>query len=111
MFESLIDTKNGVAGLIASLVVVLALQLMLRVGEFVWKIIKKKSELSEKTVQKLIVTVESNTDAIKKLESRVGDIDKIRLDLRRSYAAIKFMAGDKWKDVRSVIMGDEDLPS
>jgi hypothetical protein len=99
--DELINTKNGIAGLIASLVVILALQLMWRVFEFCWGLLKKKTSVTDKNMKDLIETVQQNTVQMK----------KIHLDLRRSFKAIKFMSGDKWNKVRSAMMGDEDLPS
>lgn len=109
--EELINTKNGIAGLIASLVVIVALHLVWRVFEFIWGLLKKKQGATEKTLKDLVTAVELNTKELKEIKRDMGDLPKLRLDLRRSFRAIKFMSGDKWSKVRSAMMGNEDLPS
>lgn len=112
--EGLITTSQGIPALLASIAVVLAAHLVFKMGELAWTFLKKKNELSEQTVEKLTTALQINTQAVKNLEARLNDIEKnlaeipkFKLDLRRIFSAVKYISGDKWADIRKVIMEDE----
>lgn len=114
----LLNTKEGIPALLASIAVIMSLHLIFKMGEFVWEIIKKKNEVSEKSIENLNEAIQANTKAVQHLEMKIQDIEKnlseipkFKLDLRRLFTAIKFMSGENWKEVRSVIMDEEDLSS
>lgn len=116
MEEFLIDTKHGVPTLLATIAVVLCLHLLAKIGEFAWDLFKKKSELSEQSVQKLTTALEINTQAVTKLECRIQEVEaelseipKFKQDLRRLFSAVKSMAGDDWASIRKHIMEDENF--
>lgn len=69
------NTGTGLSGLLASLCVLLALQIVIKVGEFLWKTHKEKMQLSDETVKKLSVCVEQNTQAIDYLQDRLKSIE------------------------------------
>lgn len=107
--EKLFSLQYGVGGIC----VLLTLMVLVRVGEFVWKILQKREELSEKTVRDLTQAVVDNTAETKSLGQRIvhletslGEVGKLKLDVRRSYAAIRQLAGDRWPAIRDEIMKD-----
>lgn len=111
----LLDTKHGIPTLLATIAVVLCLHLILKVGEFVFDILKKKNEISEQSVSNLTTALGVATKAVDKLECRIAEVEKdlseipkFKLDLRRLFSAVKFVAGDEWPKVRKHIM-DEDF--
>lgn len=108
-----IDKEHGMSGLLASIAVILALHLVVRVGKFLWDMKVEKEKLSERTVKDLVSTVEDNTKTVeqlshelRKVEAALADIPKIKLDLRRLYSAIKIVAGDDWPAIRAEITQD-----
>lgn len=108
-----LDTESAPA-LLASIVVILAAQLLFRVIEFLWGFYKKKDELSEKSIEKLTAAMNTNTEAVKGLETRIKDVEqhisampKFKQDQRRLFTAVKIMAGDEWPAIRKVIMDDD----
>ena len=86
--DNLLDAHYG----LPAICVLLVLQLLFKVGEFLWEVIKKKDEVSEKSISEL-----------------TASIQKLSLDLRRVFAAVKILAGDDWKHIRKSIM-DEEIP-
>lgn len=108
-----IDKDNGLAALLSSIAVILALHLVVRVGKFLWDMKTEKDKLSESTVKTLVKSVEDNTKTVeqlgsevRKVEAALADIPKMKLDLRRLYAALKIVAGDDWPAIRAEITQD-----
>lgn len=108
-----IDKDNGIAGLLTSIAVILSLHLVMRVGSFLWGLKVEKDRLSEQTVKDLVKSVGENTTAVddlrlevKRFEAAVAEIPKLKLDLRRLYAALKIIAGEEWPNIRKEIMQD-----
>lgn len=72
---ALLNTSNGISGLLASLCVLLSLQIVIKVGDFLWKLQKEKFQISEETVKKLSSSMEQNTKAISYLEGRLKSLE------------------------------------
>lgn len=96
------------------MVVILALNLVFRVGTFVFGLIQKKQQVSDDTLKANTAAIIGLTTSNQKLESRLKtleenftEIPKVKLDLRRMYTAIKMVSGEKWKHIREVIMEDK----
>jgi len=107
--EKLFKMEYGVGGIC----ILLTLMVLLRVGEFVWKLQQKKEELSETTVKNLVRAVEANTvetrllgQRVFHLEGTLGEVTKLKTDVRRFYSAIKELAGDRWPAIRDEITKD-----
>lgn len=96
--DKLFTLEYGIGGVC----VLLTIQVLVRVAEFVMKTRAQKEELSEKTVKELVL-------AVKTLETTVADLPKFKTDIRRFYAAIKHVSGDRWPAIRDEIMKDETL--
>lgn len=90
--------------------VILSLHLFAKVGEFLWDIIKKKSEISDETVKRLTVSVQHLDNTMKEIKKDLAEIPKFKQDLRRLFTAVKLMAGEDWKDIRKAIMEDDISP-
>ena len=67
----------------AAIVVMMGLNLLARVGEFLWNMKKEKDDHT------------------------LSELRKAKLDLRRLFTAIKILAGDRWDEIREQIMKDE----
>lgn len=116
--EHLIDSQHGATVLLAGLIIVLALHLLLKLGEFVFELFKSKESLKEKRVDHLISMVSSNTadiagikdqmEAIKKLASAFEEHSKkTEVSTRRIVAALKKITGKEWPEIRKHILEDE----
>lgn len=108
-----LSLEHGVAGVC----VLLTLGIFLKVGEFVWGIIKEKRQLSDDSVKALTTAMQENTIAaqnldtrLKTLEQNTADLPKFKTDIRRFYAAIKEVAGDRWPQIRDEILKDDFFP-
>lgn len=109
-----IDTEHGLPTLLASIVIVLSLHFLLRLGEFIWKQYEKRGQLSETSIRDLTNALNKNTAEmdrlacrIEKVEQHLVDIPKLKLDLRRLFSAVKIISGDEWQNVRKKIMEEE----
>lgn len=110
--EKLLES-GSVGGLLAGVVVLLALQLFAKIGEVVLKSREKKDEITESGIEKLSAALQQNTFASEKLEHRmkavehsISDVTKMKLDMGRLYTAVKLIAGDRWPAMRKIIMDD-----
>lgn len=99
------DLKYGVAGIC----LLLTIFVLVRVGEFLWSLREKKDSASEESIKNLTAAVQANTAAIEKINLLLSDLPKMRLDLRRSFGALKNLAGDKWPQIREGMKEDEQL--
>ncbi len=108
--EELIKTSSPVI----ALVVLVALHLVVRVGQFLWTFKEKKDAITESGIEELSKAVRACTATIEKLECRIKsvevmitDVNKIKVDLRRAYVAIRLITGDRWTQIRKIIMEEE----
>ncbi len=111
--EKFLSSEYGLVGIC----IFLTIHILLKVGEFVWAIKEKKESVTEATTRDLIKAVQANTVATQHLENRMehleksaADLPKFKLDMRRFYAAIKEVAGDRWPMIREEIMKDDFTP-
>lgn len=109
----ILDNNAGLPTLLASLCVIMTLHLLIKVGEFVWEILKKKSEVSEKSIERLTMALNNSTRTIEGLEKDIREVqrelskmNKLQLDIRRLYVAMKIVAGERWARVRKEMMDD-----
>lgn len=116
MEKLLLNTENGVPTLLAGIVIILCLHLVMNIVKFLWGFLKKKNELSEKSIERLTISLEANTKAVEKLDHRIAEaeqtiaeIPKFKTDLRRLFLAVKRIAGDDWKQIYKEIQDDERL--
>lgn len=112
--EKVLDGEHGVSGLLAGLIVVLCLHLLTKLGHFIWEFFNKKQEVTEDAIKNLTSVLSANTAATHSLEERLRVIDdelkelsKFKIDVRLLISAIKELAGDKWPDIRKIIIEDK----
>jgi len=105
---------KGTGGTLGAICVIVALQLVVRVGEFLWQLKEKKDRLTETGIERLSSTIQESTIAIQHLESKIkslestlGEFSKFKLDMRRLFTAVKRIAGSDWAEIRKEIMEDE----
>ena len=110
--EQLLDTKS-IPALLVTIAVFLCAHVIKGVIEFLWQIKEKKDSASETAVENLTKAVQGNTTAtehldqrIKELETVLAEIPKLKLDMRRMFAAIKIASGERWAQIRKEIMED-----
>lgn len=111
--ENLIDSQHGVAVLLVSIVVVLALQLVARVGEFLFNFYKEKRAEDSQEITKIDLSLTQNTQVmrelriqVQQLERELGDVHKLNADIQKLFSALKFMAGKKWTEVKKAMEED-----
>lgn len=109
--EKIFDLKYGVSGV----VVMLALHFFMKLIEILWKLKEKKDSASETAINALAKSVQDNTAASIALEKRLVALEitfaafpKLKEDLRRSYVAIKYLAGDQWEVIYKKLKRDEE---
>lgn len=112
--EKLVEGGHGVTALLAGLVIILCLHLIAKLAHFVWEFNQKKHDVTEGSIKNLTSVLAANTSAIIKLEERmrvienhVQEFNKFKVDLRLLIQAIKELAGDKWPDIRRIILDDK----
>lgn len=108
--EGMFDLKYGVAGICVMLTVLVLVQ----AAKFVLSVKAEKDKISQKSLEELIDAVDSLTIAMNILKVRIdeaekslGLLPKFNTDVRRFYAAIKALAGDKWPAIRNEILEDD----
>lgn len=99
---------------LAGICILLTISILVKVGEFLWKLREKKESASDEAVKSLILAVNKNTFAIEHLEGKfqglektLSEFPKIKVDLRRYFQAMKLVSGDQWPEIRKQIMEDE----
>ncbi len=114
--EGFIDSQHGVSVLLASVVVMLALHLVAKIGEFLFDLLKKKEHGSERQVAGIELSLTQNTQAVRELRMQVQllereliEVHKFKADSQKLFSAIKIIAGAKWPRVRKA-MEEDALP-
>lgn len=117
--EKLIETQ-GIYGLLSGIIVISALHLIAKLGSFVFDLLKKKNEVTEKTLENLKISIDNlctalatNVSAVHSLEERMRSaeqelrrLDEFKIDIRRLFGAIKEISGDNWPEIKKTIMED-----
>jgi hypothetical protein len=94
---------------IASLCVLIAIYIVFRVFEFVFRFSQEKQKLSDESVKLLTSELHALREQIGKLESTLAEFPKFKLDVRRLFFALKSMAGDRWGEIREEMMKETDF--
>ncbi len=111
--DLLTNPQNGMIPLLAGIAVVLSLQLVVRVGQFVFELMKKKTETSDSKIIEMSTSLQQNTSAVNELrtlirglERELAEIHKYRMDTQKLFSAVKLMAGKKWPEIRKAMEDD-----
>lgn len=105
MFDGAFDLKYGVAGVC----VLLTLFILLEVFKFLWSLREKKDSVSDRELSKLTAAMKEATASIKHLELSMGELQKLKIDIRRFYTAVKAIAGPKWPEIRDEILAEDEI--
>lgn len=93
---------HGIEGLI----LVLGLHLIVKVGEFAYKLFQKKSAAMEKNVEAMSRTLKGLEVRQMAVERDLNTILKFRNDFNKLFSALKFLAGDKWPEIHEKLKHD-----
>jgi hypothetical protein len=111
--EHLLNTES-IPALLGSMCVIGTLMVLMNVGKFVFGLVKEKNQVSEKSIDALANSLRANTTAAEKLEIRLSALEKelhefpkFKKDLRRAFEALKNLSGEKWPEIRKIIMEDD----
>lgn len=103
--EHLINSEHGLAYLLVTACVFLALHFLLKIGEILFDIFKKKNDHFSQM-----------SDSMKTLESRLTVIERdlntvlqFRRDFNNLFTAIKLIAGDRWSEIHKKLT-ESNLP-
>ncbi len=114
--EKLVEDGHGVTVLLAGLVIILSLHLITKIGHFIWEFNQEKHQLTEKSIDNLTQMLASNTSAIHSLEEKLSKVhheiealNRFKIDIRLLIDAVKHLAGDKWPEIRKIIIEDKFL--
>jgi hypothetical protein len=109
--------STGLAGLLSAVTVMSALHLMAKLAEFFWQFRENKDKVTATVIENLSDAVKSNTIATEKLDGRLKEVEqrlangpKFKLELKRTHAALKMLAGEKWEGIKKRVLDDEDGP-
>jgi len=102
-----LSLEYGVGGIC----VLLTLNVLVKVAQVFLEQHNKKTRVTERTIKELV-------EAVKKLEFRMVELNvsfdqlsKLKLDVLRSFTALKSLAGDRWPSIREDIMKDREWSS
>lgn len=115
---NVIQTNQGIPTLLATIAIALSLQLVMQVWKFIFGLAKKKYEVSEKAIIDMTSELKTNTRALEKVCTRMESVEedlvivgrelpKVKVDIRRAFAAMKYMAGDDWSEIRKKLNEEE----
>ncbi len=114
LLSNFIDTEHGPAVLLATIVVILSLNLLFKVGTFAFQLVQKKQQVSEEAMEANTKAIEGLDSTMQKIELRLESVEaslsenpKMKTDLRRCFMAMKIIAGDDWAKVSKIITDDE----
>lgn len=108
---------DTLAGLLAAMTATSALHLLSRLFEFAWRMREKKDIAVSDSIEKLSDAIRSSTAATERLDGRVRALEptiaaaaRVRVDVRRLYAVVKILSGDRWEAIKKSIADDEERP-
>jgi hypothetical protein len=111
--EALADIKS-IPALLIAICLILAVNLVKGIAEFLWKLKEQKDSASEATIRDLTEAVKKNTAATEHLDQRLSELEhvltslpKLQEDLRRYYLGLKILAGERWPEIRDEIKQEE----
>lgn len=114
MEKALIEGGGGVSTLLAGLLIVFSLHLVAKLAHWIWDYNNNKHDVTEEAIDNLTKALATNLSAIHSLEERMRstenqfqEFNKFKIDLRLLIQAIKELAGDRWQDIRKIIMEDK----
>jgi hypothetical protein len=109
----LLGSEHSFTVIFVGIIVLLALNLIMRIGEFVFKLIEKKSHGTDTQIKEITMALTQNTDAVREvrvhlsvIQQELLEVKKFKSDSDMLFTAIKVIAGEKWPEVRKAIQED-----
>lgn len=114
--EGLVQNQHGISYFMVGAIVLLALNIFARVGEFLWNLATHKSKSTDTEISKIDLALTQNTQAVREVRIQIGmlerelnEVRKLNADIQKLFSALKIMAGKRWPEVRKA-MEDDVLP-
>lgn len=95
--------ENGIVALIA----VFSLRVVMETIKFGWSLVKKKSEITDKSIDRLEHSIDELKAEITCLNAEIVALNKIKVDLRRNFEVLRTLAGTKWDEIMKAILDKE----
>ena len=101
----------------SGILVILCLNLLAKVGEFVFGLLKEKNKISDHEITKISLVLGQNSQEMRELkaelriqigmlEREIAEMKKFKNDIQKVFSAIKIIAGPKWPKIRRAIQED-----
>ena len=105
--EHFVDSEHGASVMLAGLVVLLALHLIAKVGEFLWELLKNKDEKKDRDLTEVSLALQANSEAVRELRVQIGilqveltKVSEVHHHTQKLFSAVKYLAGPKWPRIR-----------
>ena len=92
----LLSLKNSLAGIM----LIMVLNILLVIAKAVWDFMKRKVDTSENTTKQNTDAIIALTASVQALQKEIAVIPKVQTDLKRSFLALKKLAGDNWPEIK-----------
>ena len=112
--------EHGVYGLLAGLIVMLAINLFKEIGKFAWDLAKKRNEVTAEKIKELTDAVSELTTAIQEFKTKINYYDqkmadinvisgRLKLENKRLFFCLKDILGEKFNDLMKQAAADDDF--
>lgn len=100
-----IASEHGLSGLLAGVIILLAVNALIHITKFLFELARKSNELTAEKVENLINAMKENTGAINALKDRLDsterrlvegqiDLSRLKTDSKRFFIALRVLSGD-----------------
>lgn len=118
--ETLITGEHGLYGLVAGLIVMLALNLFKEILKFAWDFMKKRNEVTAAQIKELTAVVSGLTQAIQEFKTKISSYDqrmvdmdvlagRLRLENKRLFFCMKDALGERFTEVMRRAASEDDF--
>lgn len=107
-----VASDHGLSGLLAGVIILLAVNALIHVTKFLFELARKSNELTAEKVENLINAMKEATSAMNSLKDRIesverkiieGDIflSRLKIDTKRIFIALRVLSGDdaSWENL------------
>lgn len=115
-------TDHGVSGLLAGVIILLAIHAAIHITKFLYELARKSNELTAVKVENLITSIENLTKSLDGLQGKINVLEKnfaedafsiarLKIDNRRVFVALRWLAGDdnKWEALLKRMGAEQDF--
>lgn len=89
-FLDFLAEKSGLAGFAALFI--------LKLGEMLWTYFRRREKITDESIKELKAALEKNTFTLSATQT---EMQKLKLDLRKCFFAIKKTSGENWARIAS----------